>query len=461
MIDLRQVQAAGIDLARLRQALTPRLTPFIPHRPTPKQAAFLLVPGREALYGGAAGGGKSDALLMGALQYVDVPDYAAILFRRTYADLALPGAIMDRSHDWLAGTAARWREATKTWHFPSGATLSFGYLQAEKDKYRYQSAEFQYIGFDELTQYPSTQYLYLFSRLRRNEGSQVPLRMRSASNPGGESGDFVYRRFVHPSARRTGRVFIPAKLDDNPHLDRQEYITSLAELDPITRQQLLDGLWITDPLTKPFKREYWRHDHLRYFVTDRAGASNVVARWVSWDTGLKDKETSAYSSYAVLELLADYRVRIREVGQERLLFPDLVPMIQGVANRWNQDGRLRGVIIEDKASGISAIQTLRLAANAGELPYAIIAFEPHGDKFERATQAAVWCSLGCVMLPWPTASVPWFNDFTTDLYSFPDIEFKDRVDATVQGIIYLEHLLAEGYHARQAQGAAEATDGDF
>src|SRR2546423_14589465 len=93
----------------------PALAKYCPHDPSlnPRQAGFLLVPNREAFYGGAAGGGKSDALLAGALQYVDVPGYAAILFRRTYTDLALPGAIMDRSHEWLRGTDATWTHESK------------------------------------------------------------------------------------------------------------------------------------------------------------------------------------------------------------------------------------------------------------------------------------------------------------------------------------------------------------
>ncbi len=102
------------------------MTRYIPHTPTARQAAFLLLPDQEVFFGGAAGGGKSDALLMAALQYVDAPKYAAILFRRTYADLSLPGALMDRAHEWLDGTDAVWNEQTKTWRFPSGATLSFG-----------------------------------------------------------------------------------------------------------------------------------------------------------------------------------------------------------------------------------------------------------------------------------------------------------------------------------------------
>src|SRR5262249_41071469 len=124
---------------------------YCPHLPTPKQLAFLAMDDEEVFYGGAAGPGKSTALLMGALQYVDVPDYAALILRRTYADLALPGAIMDMAFEWLAPTPARWQAGLKTWRFPSGATVTFGHLQHEEQKRRYASAEFQYVAFDELT----------------------------------------------------------------------------------------------------------------------------------------------------------------------------------------------------------------------------------------------------------------------------------------------------------------------
>src|SRR4051812_7334087 len=100
-----------------------RLTRWIPHYPHPPQEAFLSLDCREAMYGGAAGGGKSDALLMAALQYVDVPGYSALILRRTFPDLALPGAIMDRSKEWLHGTDAHWNENERRWTFPSGATL--------------------------------------------------------------------------------------------------------------------------------------------------------------------------------------------------------------------------------------------------------------------------------------------------------------------------------------------------
>lgn len=172
----------------LKKALTPRTNRYIPVNPTPKQSAFLLLGElgfREALYDGAAAGGKSEALLIAALQYVDVPGYAALLLRRTYQDLALPEALMDRAAQWLQGTDASWSAADHTWTFPSGATVTFGYLDTERSQYRYQSAAFQFCGLDELTQFTEAQYRFLFSRLRRKAGVNVPLRMRSATNPGG------------------------------------------------------------------------------------------------------------------------------------------------------------------------------------------------------------------------------------------------------------------------------------
>lgn len=237
---------------------------WAPQLPTERQKLFLsLNDEKEVFYGGAAGGGKSSCLLMTALEYADTPGYSALLLRRTYADLAKPGALMDRAHQWLKDTPAKWNEQRKQWTFPSGATLQFGYLESETDKYTYQGAEYQFIGFDELTQFTESSYTYLFSRLRRLQGSDIPLRVRAASNPGGLGGRWVHERFIPdgftPNDAITPqifwkstpdsygddvkRAFIPARLDDNPHLDREEYAESLRELDPVTREQLMKGDW--------------------------------------------------------------------------------------------------------------------------------------------------------------------------------------------------------------------------
>jgi hypothetical protein len=128
---------AGKIAATLHAGKSPNKWLF--QQPTDRQQLFLsLDDTRECLFGGAAGGGKSSALLMDALKYVDVPGYAALMLRRTYADLSKPGALIDRAHQWLSNTSARWNETKKQWTFPSGATLSFGYMDSDMDRYQYQ-----------------------------------------------------------------------------------------------------------------------------------------------------------------------------------------------------------------------------------------------------------------------------------------------------------------------------------
>lgn len=209
---------------------------------------------------GAAGGGKSVGQLMAALQYVDIPGYSAILFRKTYADLSLPGALISISKEWLMPWVDRgeikWSDKDKKYTFPSGATLSFGYLESANDCYRYQGAEFQYIGMDEVTHISPSNYRYLFSRMRRNTGINVPLRFRATSNPGGEYGEYYYQRFFVEGPEK-GRIFIGATLEDNPYLDTEEYEKALDELDPVMREQLRNGNWQVKETGDMFHRSWF------------------------------------------------------------------------------------------------------------------------------------------------------------------------------------------------------------
>ena len=215
---------------------------YVPHEMHPKQRDFLSRPELEVLAAGGTGSGKSDALLAAALQYATLPQYSALIVRRTFSELALPGALMDRSHQWLHNTDAHWDGQMKTWKFPSGARLQFGYIESEKDKWRYQGSELHFAGVDEITAFPEQTALFLLSRLRKNGTDPIPLRYRATCNPDGIHMAWVYHRYIE--SRSPDRFSLQMNLQDNPSVDQASYRKSLEKLDEVSRRRLLDGEWI-------------------------------------------------------------------------------------------------------------------------------------------------------------------------------------------------------------------------
>ncbi len=396
--------------------------------PTVPQLAFLLADAKEILYGGSAGGGKSSALLMAALQYVDIPGYSAIIFRRTYADLSKPGALMDRSREWLSGTDAVWNEQKHMWRFPSGATLSFGHLETEKDKYDYQGAEFSAILFDELTQFKETQYRYLFSRLRRLKGSDVPLRMRASSNPGGEGHEWVHRRFF--GDKEPGRVFIPAKLEDNPHLDRVSYEESLAELDPVTRRQLRHGDWTVREAGEYFKREWLK------MVTEPPRCTRVVRYWdmaateakagkdPDWTVGVKMGAVER-GGYVVLDVR---RFRKGPAATEQEVGDTTKADGLGVEQHFEQ---------EPGSSGKAQVDHFQRNVCKG---FATYAHKVTGDKTTRAKPFSAACEQGRVQV----LAGPWYSAWMDVLEAFPEGSHDDDVDGS-SGAYNALHASGEAY----------------
>lgn len=401
---------------------------WIPHRPTPKQAEFLMLTCREALYGGAAGGGKSDALLMAGLQFVDVPGYNGIIFRRTYPDLALPEALMDRALQWLGGTDATWSGSNHSWTFPSTARLAFGYMELDKDRFRYQSAEFQYIGFDELTQFTETQYRFLFSRLRRLEIRHVPLRMRSASNPGNIGHDWVKRRFMEEGPL-TGRVFIPAKLEENPYLDRDSYVQSLNQLDPITRLQYLKGDWTAKHGGSKFQREW-------FDIVGEAPAGVTHVRF--WDMAATTPKEGRDPDYTVgaKVCLKDGVYYVEDVQRFRLAPNGVEKRIRQTAQLDYELHKHNCVIymeIEPGSEGISLIDHYNRNILVG------FTFRGHrstGDKELRANPFSSAAEAGNVKL----VRGPWINAFLDEAESFPLGEHDDQVDAASGAFERLQHV---------------------
>jgi len=217
----------------------------------------------EVLYGGAAGGGKTQSLIMEATRFVSIPGYKAIIFRRTFPELQ---EILDRMREIYPAIGGDYRASEHRWYWPSGATVAIGHMADKGSQYLYQGQQFQYVGFDEAGQFLPEQLLYLFSRTRSTNPA-IPKRIRYATNPGGPAHQFLKDRFrisQFPAGGKTffdqveidlpggtkvreviSRKFVPAKLEDNPSLILNDpgYVARLMQLPLIERMRLLEGIW--------------------------------------------------------------------------------------------------------------------------------------------------------------------------------------------------------------------------
>lgn len=233
--------------------------------PTIKQAEFLSAAAFETLYGGAAGGGKTDGLLIDALGLQQDgwknSDYQAIIFRRTFPDLR---DIIDRSLELYPKIApgAKYDKQDHVWTFPGGGKVEFGYIQRDAERFRYRGRAFAYIGWEELTLWPTNKpYMYLMSRCRVPVTSGLQTYVRATSNPDGPGYRWVKEHWkiattgepthfkvdvvddVTGKEYTRSRRFIPARVEDNPHI-AEDYVITLSMMDEEERNALRKGLWL-------------------------------------------------------------------------------------------------------------------------------------------------------------------------------------------------------------------------
>lgn len=367
------------------------------------------------------------ALLAAAIQFVTVPGYSAILLRRTFADLGLAKALIPLSHIVLQGTDAAWNGQKYEWKFPNGATLAFGYLASETDKYRYQGAEFHFLGFDELTQFSESQYRFMQSRLRRPEGMAVPLRVRAASNPGGTGHAWVKARFID-DATRDDRVFVSARLEDNPYLDRESYEESLAALDHITRKQLRDGNWDVRPDAGVFKPEWfagktWRvsNDGLNYLLgrEQRAVPIESCSRFAVADIAGTEKKKGNDPDFTVIivfDVTPTWDLLAVHLWRDQFEIPDVEDKLMDLCHTYN----VPYLLVEKNGIGLGVVQTVRKRG------LNIRGIKARGDKLARSQTAQIRMEHGTVYFP---AGAPWAGELEAELLSFPtEGVHDDQVD---------------------------------
>ena len=240
-------------------------------KPNPgPQTAYLSAPEREVLFGGSAGGGKSYATLADPLRDLNHSQFSGLLVRHTTEELR---ELIQKSQDLYpkAIPGIKWSERKSQWTTPRGGRLWMSYLDKDTDVMRYQGQAFNYVAFDELTQWGTPfSWNYMRSRLR-TAASDLNLYMRATTNPGGPGHSWVKKMFIDPAPAgkafwatdiETGqtlvypkghakegqplfkRRFIPATLYDNPYLaEGGDYEAMLLSLPEHQRKQLLEGNW--------------------------------------------------------------------------------------------------------------------------------------------------------------------------------------------------------------------------
>lgn len=375
---------------------------------------------------------NSSALLMAALQFVEVPGYSAILFRRTFADLALPGALMDRFLAWRNHyDEIHWNANNYTATFPSGARISFGYLNNVNDYLRYKGAEFQFVGMDEVTEIRENDYRYLFSRLRRPASgplSQVPLRMRAASNP---APNWVRQRFI-VEGKEKGRIFVPSRLTDNPGIDADSYRASLQELDPVERRRLEEGDWWATTLGSLFERE-------SFTILDPADIPHVssASRFVRfWDLAATEPSASYTDPDWTVGTLMMFDQGVAYVLDVRRIRAKGDKVEHLIAQTAAEDGVPVAIRMEQEpgSAGKNLVDQYARYVVPG---YDFAGIRSSGDKVTRARPFAAAAANGNVRV----VRSSWLTDWLDEFSSFPEAcTHDDQVDSAVGAFTHLAGL---------------------
>lgn len=429
---------------------------------------------------------------MAALQYVHVPGYSAIIFRKTLTDLQQNEGLLHRAHEWLDPyQEVRYIPSMHTFEWPNGARLAFGYMGSITAWMGYQGAAFQFVGWDEATQHQEIYYREMISRIRRvgcplhglriidgkyapipddpncdqclmkGQLSRVPLRLRATSNPGGPGHLWLKKRFKIHKDKKTGqwvsgvpeRPFIPASYKDNPALDAESYKKSLAELDEARRAQLEEGDW--DKLaTGLYKHPWFQHylyaggyyillnqetgqrefsfheDKLRIFsIVDIASS---VRTGIAGESFYKNTRGPSWTVLGTFGITPNDRLLVLNIQRYQEEAPALFPAMGAMIKRW------KPMFVGMDANGPGR-PLFQLARERG---FPVREVMPRGservhmDKIANSVEMQNHCKSGKVYLPKEEFTIggegdwPWVDDLLGELTTWTGHPYDtdDQVD---------------------------------
>jgi len=431
-------------------------------RPQPTQEKFLSSPADIAIFGGAAGGGKSWSLLLDPLRNIHDPNFRGVIFRRTYPQIRNSGGLLDRSYQIYPLVGGRCRATTLDWIFPSGAVISFRHLKLERNIHDYQGSEFDWMGWDELTQFTEQQFWYLSSRLRSSSGIRPVI--RATTNPDPDSfvrklidwwiGDDGYpipsragvlRYFErkdeqiiwldHPTPNSKSITFIPSRLEDNQILMQSDpgYKAWLLSLPLVDRERLLMGNWNAraEP-GKVFKREWIQ-------IVDSVPVGKEGS---GWDLAVQEKQISGrdpdYTAKVRGILAEDGSFTIVDAWETHCTPAELDNLIRATAQR--EQGILQIFEREPGATGAAYLNHIRqMIGPIGVVPR-------NKDKIAHVKPLSALAERGKLKIlrgPWNALLISRFT-------SFPD-GHDDLVDAAATAYNYLAGInvatAGQGYYS--------------
>ncbi|WP_094226936.1 phage terminase large subunit [Methanolobus psychrotolerans] len=418
------------------------------------QETFLSTPADVALYGGAAGGGKSFALLLEALRHINHLGYSAVIFRRTSVQVRNAGSLWDTSESLYPFAGGHPSESTLEWNFPAGTRVKFAHMEHEKNKLDWQGSQIVLIGFDELTHFTESQFFYMLSRNRSTCGIRPYI--RATTNPDADSWvaefiDWYIGEDGYPIRERSGVIrwfiridgtmiwgdskeelmekypgtlpksftFISAKLEDNQILMQKDpsYKANLEALPFVERERLLGGNWKVKPAAGLYFKREWFEDK---FIDAAPKCSRYVRFWDCAATEAKNTNNPDYSVGVLAgELTGKYYVL--DVQRFRKSPGAADEHMKQTAYSDGRDVMVR----EEEEPGSSGKRVIATHATTIFKGFNFLGVKSTGSKVVRAGPVSAACQNGNVYI----VHGSWNNEFLSELEGFPERAHDDQVDA--------------------------------